>query len=123
MCRALVGFLRVCAVATAAVFARLADPDNPGLPALPGRWRDMDHLAEYLRGCRNDLAGPGVGIEPAIGEVLAALAGAPRCLLARMSGSGATCFGLFASEAERDAAAEAIAAGHPDWWTLATRIR
>ncbi len=58
---------------------------------------------------------------PEIDEVLAVLrAQLPR--LARMSGSGATCFALFASDAERDAAAGRIEDDHPDWWTLATAM-
>jgi 4-diphosphocytidyl-2-C-methyl-D-erythritol kinase len=71
-------------------------------------------------GTRNDLEAPARKLVPEIGEVLDALAGAR---LARMSGSGATCFGLFDSPAERDAASARIAASHPYWWRLATRLR
>ncbi|QZH74577.1 MAG: 4-(cytidine 5'-diphospho)-2-C-methyl-D-erythritol kinase [Erythrobacter sp.] len=68
---------------------------------------------------RNDLEGPALSLCPLIGEVLAALA-ATNPLLARMSGSGATCFALYASEAERDAAAAAMPG---EWWKLAGRLR
>jgi 4-diphosphocytidyl-2-C-methyl-D-erythritol kinase len=54
--------------------------------------------------------------------VLAALAGEPSCLLARMSGSGATCFGLFAAPADAAAAAAALARRHPHWWVAAARV-
>jgi 4-diphosphocytidyl-2-C-methyl-D-erythritol kinase len=69
---------------------------------------------------RNDLEAPAIALVPEIAMVLDALRGAP---VARMSGSGATCFGLYDSEAERDAAAAAIAASFPGWWMLQTRLR
>ncbi len=81
-------------------------------PLLPEEWR---------RG-RNDLAAPAIALVPEIDEVLAVLK-AQLPSLVRMSGSGATCFALFAGAAERDAAAERIEADHPDWWVLATELR
>jgi 4-diphosphocytidyl-2-C-methyl-D-erythritol kinase len=57
-----------------------------------------------------------------IGEVLAALRAAKDCALARMSGSGATCFGLFGSEAAAQSAAQQIQAAQPTWWVRATRF-
>ncbi len=81
-------------------------------PLDPGQWQ---------RG-RNDLAASAIALVPEIDEVLAVLrAQLPR--LARMSGSGATCFALFASDAERDAAAKRIEDDHPDWWLLASELR
>lgn len=80
-------------------------------PLDPDAWR---------RG-RNDLAAPAIALVPEIDEVLAVLrAQLPN--VARMSGSGATCFALFGSDAERDAAADRIAADHPDWWGMATNL-
>ncbi len=73
-------------------------------------------LARLLAARRNDLTRPALNLAPAVGAVLAALGEAPGCLLARMSGSGATCFGLFAEAAAAAAAARAIAAARPDWW-------
>lgn len=72
---------------------------------------------------RNDLESAALCLEPVIGDVIAALRRQRGVLLARMSGSGATCFALFGATQERDAAAAAIAAGHPGWWTMASRIR
>ena len=69
---------------------------------------------------RNDLEAPARALAPVIGEVLDALGGAEA---ARMSGSGATCFGLYADEASRDAAAARIAAAHSNWWLLKSRLR
>jgi 4-diphosphocytidyl-2-C-methyl-D-erythritol kinase len=108
-------------LATASVFAGLAESENPGLPELPVRWRGVAHLIEYLGHCRNDLTVPAMTAEPAIQQVLAALAVEPACLLARMSGSGATCFGLFATADDAAKAHTALARDHPDWWITAAR--
>lgn len=83
-----------------------------------GPMPEGDPLAIALAG-RNDLEAPAIRICPPVADVLAALA-ATAPVLARMSGSGATCFALYASKAERDAAA----AGLPrDWWHLAGTLR
>ncbi len=71
---------------------------------------------------RNDLEAPALRLCPVIGDVLTVLHDtAP--LLARMSGSGATCFALFGDRAARDAAAAQVASAHPVWWTLAGTLR
>ncbi|PZQ52223.1 MAG: 4-(cytidine 5'-diphospho)-2-C-methyl-D-erythritol kinase [Rhodovulum sulfidophilum] len=103
------------AVPTGAVFARLARRDNPPLPA-PGALPDAAALFAYLRATRNDLEPAARDIAPEIDRALTALAGQPGCALARMSGSGATCFGLFATAAEAEAAAAGIRAAEPGWW-------
>ncbi len=84
-------------------------------------WDGVDRgpLGAWQEG-RNDLEASARRLVPEIGDVLAALSGAR---FARMSGSGATCFGLYGDEAARAAAAAAIEAAHPVWWTLATRFR
>ncbi len=98
---------------------------NPGIPlstaAVFRGWDGVDRgpLGDWEAG-RNDLEAPARRLVPEIGDVLQALAGAR---LARMSGSGATCFGLFDSEAGRGAAAARITAGHPGWWVSQTRLR
>jgi 4-diphosphocytidyl-2-C-methyl-D-erythritol kinase len=81
---------------------------------LPVSWPDVATMAGDLARLRNDLEPPAIALRPAIGEVLAALTAAPDCLLARMSGSGATCFGLFPDAATAEAAAPALA--RPGWW-------
>jgi 4-diphosphocytidyl-2-C-methyl-D-erythritol kinase len=73
-------------------------------------------LAALLASRRNDLTPAALSLVPVVGEVLARLAAAPGCLLARMSGSGATCFGLFANQAEAKAAAKSLSAVQPGWW-------
>jgi 4-diphosphocytidyl-2-C-methyl-D-erythritol kinase len=69
---------------------------------------------------RNDLEAPAIELEPAIANVLAVLQGLPGCRLARMSGSGATCFGLFPTNAAAAAAARTLRVGYPQWWVRAT---
>ena len=71
-------------------------------------------MARDLARAGNDLEAPAIALAPPIGAVLAALAARPGCLLARMSGSGATCFGLFATPAAASGAADGLA--RPGWW-------
>ena len=83
---------------------------------------DAPALASLLRTRRNDLELPARAQVPAIDRVLARLAAATGCLLARMSGSGGTCFGLFADEAAAADAAGAISRERPGWWVHPTRL-
>ena len=67
--------------------------------ALPrGRFGDTADLLRFLETTRNDLEAPALALQPVIGEVLAAIRALPGALLVRMSGSGATCFGIFADD-------------------------
>ena len=102
------------ALSTADVFrARRGDFSAPA--ELPAGWDSAAAMAADLRGLTNDLQPPALALRPAIGDVLAALAARPGCLLTRMSGSGATCFGLF-SDPDR-AAREAASLAREGWWT------
>ncbi|WP_410964427.1 hypothetical protein, partial [Salmonella sp. SAL4447] len=76
-----------------------------------------------LGSARNDLQGPAIALAPAIGEAIRQLARRPGCRLARMSGSGATAFGLFSDGAAAARAAKAIRALRPNWWVEATTLR
>ena len=105
------------AVSTAEIFARL-DARHGVSGSKPARWASVQELIAYLNTTANDLEGPSRTVAPAIGDVIDALRGSPNVLLARMSGSGATCFGLFGTEASARSAAERIAAVHPDWWVM-----
>jgi 4-diphosphocytidyl-2-C-methyl-D-erythritol kinase len=80
---------------------------------MPERLADAAALAGWLRPLGNDLQDAALSLCAVIAEVLSAIAAQPGCLLARMSGSGATCFGLFATPAQAQAAAKALPA---DWW-------
>lgn len=104
-------------VSTPAVFRRLERPDNPPLPATLPAFPDAAALAAFLAGeTRNDLAGPARLEAPVIATVEDRLAASPGCLFARMSGSGATVFGLFADCESAKSAASALAGEHPSWW-------
>lgn len=108
------------AVSTAVIFRSLARKDNAAMPDVLPVWRDAADLAAWLAGQRNDMQAAAVAAAPVVGEVIAALAATPGCLLARMSGSGATCFGLYA---DAEAAARAAAAlARPGWWVRAVRL-
>jgi len=85
-----------------------------------GRLNDGAVLIGYLKSQPNDLEAPAIALQPVIADVLTALARQDGCLLARMSGSGATCFGLFASEAAAAAGAQTLASSHPRWWVAPT---
>lgn len=105
------------AVPTPSVYKARSGPFLPEAPRLPFV-REAASLAEALKERRNDLTPPALTLCPEIGEALIALETSPGCLLSRMSGSGATCFGLFPDRAAaRDAAAH-IYKNHPDWWVV-----
>jgi 4-diphosphocytidyl-2-C-methyl-D-erythritol kinase len=102
---------------------------NPLVPCPTGPvfkgWDGEDHgpldPAAWQRS-RNDLAAPAMALVPEIGEVMAVLrAQVPR--VARMSGSGATCFALFSTERDRDDAADRIIADQPEWWVMTSQLR
>lgn len=102
------------AVATADVFRVRAGGFTPDAD-LPASWEDAAAMARDLAEARNDLEAPARALRPEIGAALDALARMQGCLLSRMSGSGATCFGLFADAASAEAAARALA--RPGWWS------
>ncbi len=83
----------------------------------------LDALIARIAPARNDLEAPALTVAPVIGDTLAALRDQPDCRLARMSGSGATVFGLFGHRSAAVAAARAIAAAQPGWWVRATLLR
>lgn len=106
-------------VSTPAVFRALTRRDNPPLPDPFPAWADAAALVQWLAAQRNDLEAPARALAPQIGAVIAALSAVPGALLARMSGSGATCFALFQDEETAAEAAEAMRRDHPGWWVAA----
>ena len=106
------------AVATGAVFAAVEQRAMPPA-APPPPLGSFDALTGWLAQQRNDLQPAAVSICPAIAEVLAALDDAP---LARMSGSGATCFALHGTEAGAVAQAQRLRRVHSDWWVVAAPV-
>jgi 4-diphosphocytidyl-2-C-methyl-D-erythritol kinase len=107
-------------LATAAVFAGLETITEVGRAWPPPR--EPDAFLAWLAARQNCLEAPARRIMPQICAVHATLMAQKCCVLARMSGSGATCFGVFGDAATRDAAAAAIARAQPGWWLAATTI-
>lgn len=112
---------------TSGVPILLVNPLNP-CPTGPvfKSWDGIDRGAldaQYWREARNDLEAPAIALVPEVSTVLAMLTAQAGATLVRMSGSGATCFGLFETEAARDAATKCIMAEQPGWWQLPTVLR
>ena len=116
------------AVPTRDVFTALrahfsAQKEDVGDATFESRSRlEMKKLIDAVAHGRNDLEAPAIEVAPAIAQVLADLRALRGCRLARMSGSGATCFGLFGTAPAAAAAARALRAKHPGWWVRATKL-
>lgn len=110
------------AVATGPVFEALESRTNPAIAMEGAQLGNATETIGWLKTLRNDLQPDAILQAPAIGDMLAALhaAGAD---LARMSGSGATCFGLFEDPGAADRAAAALQEGHPRWWVCRTVLQ
>lgn len=109
------------ALSTAEVFRSLTARANPPLPD-PPTFINAQGLATWLAAQRNDLQAPASALAPVIAETLAALAQTPGTLLARMSGSGATCFALYPDSTAARLAAAQLRMIHPTWWITATSL-
>ena len=105
------------AVSTPVIFRLLKDKTKPPLMMPQGK-PSPDGWIDVLKGLRNDLEPPARDLEPEIGVVSAAL-GLTGAYLVRMSGSGASCFGLYASTKARDEAAAILSSQNPNWYVLA----
>ena len=108
-------------VATGNVFRRLDASERPGLPPLPEPGHGLMEFVFWLRRTRNDLFEPAMAEAPPVKTAARALAADPDCALARMSGSGATVFGIFMSMDAAERAAARIRKAQPDWWVVVTR--
>lgn len=109
-------------VVTADVFRRLERRANPGLPPLPTPLTRPAQLGIWLLETRNDLEETAIGLVPAIGEIIEHMRHVDGCMLARMSGSGATVFGLFGSATQAHQAAHDLRAVWPDHWVAAAPL-
>jgi 4-diphosphocytidyl-2-C-methyl-D-erythritol kinase len=108
------------ALATASVYRAFKGPFSPAARfPIPG---DVTRFAYLLAERNSDLTGTAIGLVPEIGIVLKRLARFDNCLLPRMSGSGATCFALFATRDEAIAAAAQLRSEYPAWWVAATSV-
>lgn len=106
-------------VPTPAVFRALTVKENPplALPVTP--WADAGAFLDWLAEQRNDLEEPAISLAPQIGDLLDTLWDLPEVLFARMSGSGATCFALFAEKSAAMRAVYDVQDCYPDWWVAA----
>ena len=107
---------------TAGVFASLNARTGTSAMKPPSRIETLWDLVAYLEDSGNDLESPATHLQPDIDHVLEALHHEPGCVFAQMSGSGATCFGLFNDREYAEGGAGRIAQDHPQWWVTATRI-
>lgn len=106
---------------TAEVF-RQFDPPGSDVARFEAAPRDVYAMATTLAARSNDLEAVAIGMVPQIARVIDALEENENCLLARMSGSGATCFGIFADETAAKSAAVAISGDNSSWWVRAGRV-
>jgi 4-diphosphocytidyl-2-C-methyl-D-erythritol kinase len=109
-------------VMTADVFGELKQRSGAS-PPVRQDCRSPRETANWLASVRNDLQDPACSIAPSIIDALREVSATQGCLLARMSGSGATCFGLYETKAEASAAAGRVQAQQPHWWIAATELR
>ena len=110
------------AVPTKDVFAGLKERSGVEMALPPGRFGDTADLLRFLDTTRNDLEAPAVALQPVIAEVLAAIRALPGALLVRMSGSGATCFGIFADDDACARAGDMLRKSAPRWWIAPTFV-
>jgi 4-diphosphocytidyl-2-C-methyl-D-erythritol kinase len=111
-------------VPTKGVFERLSAPRAVRAAKVSEDYPPTDRagLMSYLSDRGNDLELPAVALQPVVAEVLEALRQLPGCRLARMSGSGATCFALFDNSNAAAVAARALRERKPDWWVRSTSL-
>lgn len=108
-------------VSTAEVFRHLETRRGTGLQ-FPAGFGDLRSLCDFLRTTANDLEAPARAIAPVIADVLDELNAADGVLLARMSGSGATCFAMFSDPEKAKPLFKDLNARHPDWWIILTSL-
>ena len=105
-------------VSTPAVFNALNSKQNPPMQDVAVNCIDIAWLGDQ----RNDLEAPAMTMVPEVAAVVDAISELPKCHVARMSGSGATCFGLFTDIKHADEAANHLQKAHPNWWVVATKM-
>ena len=109
-------------VVTADVFRRLEHRNNSRMPPLPDGLEHLSVFSMWLADTRNDLEEPALAIAPVIGVLRTAVAGTQGCVLSRMSGSGATVFGLYGSGTQAMQAARDLGRAFPGFWIAATPL-
>jgi len=108
-------------VSTPKVFSAMKERRNMLMSEPFPSWGDFDGTVAWLSEQRNDMQEAAIELQPVIGQVLAELNQTDGCALARMSGSGATCFAIYKTASERDAALDVLRYRNPHWWCVATQ--
>lgn len=109
-------------VATPTVFKAMRHRNNPPMPDIPPEFSHAKDCIDWLHAQRNDMQEAATALEPAIAAVQSALEAQKDCKLARMSGSGATCFGLFEHAGAAAQAARDLSRRYPQWWITAAQL-
>lgn len=109
-------------VPTRDVFERLETPSNAPMPDAMPQGISAAEFALWMRDMRNDLEPPAILLQPVIAQVLGAFSVTPGCQLARMTGSGATCFGIYDDAETASSAAGRLREAFPGWWVAAARL-
>ena len=109
-------------VSTPAIFKSLASKNNPPLTEPHNTLDKAEPFMQWINGCRNDLQPPALIHCQQVEECLNALSSCTGSLTARMSGSGATCFGLFENDEDAKKAADTLRSEHSNWWIVATKL-
>ncbi|MEP5727863.1 MAG: 4-(cytidine 5'-diphospho)-2-C-methyl-D-erythritol kinase [Sulfitobacter sp.] len=107
---------------TSDVFRGLPGKQNPPMPATLPPHSNAHSFTKWLSTMRNDLETAAIAIAPQVSDVLAKIRATPDVALARMSGSGATCFGLYDTEKQAHSAARMLGMQNPDWWVRSTQL-
>ncbi|RAK52305.1 4-(cytidine 5'-diphospho)-2-C-methyl-D-erythritol kinase [Phenylobacterium deserti] len=91
-------------------------------PPMPAELESSEETAAWLATLRNDLEAPAIEVEPVVGEVLATLRDEPEALIARVSGSGGTCFAICEGEMAAESLAARLGGMRPGWWVRSCRL-
>jgi 4-diphosphocytidyl-2-C-methyl-D-erythritol kinase len=110
-------------VSTSEVFSKLENAERSPMIPMPPSFSSVIAFVIWLRQTRNDLLEPAKTMTRVVGTAIKALSADPECLFARMSGSGATAFGIFAKLSYAQRAAERISLQRPHWWVAATEVQ
>lgn len=109
-------------IATPRVFELLESRENPPMPSFGDGWKNLDDLVGFLGLTRNDLTASACNLMPEITKLLDSMSNLSGCKLARMTGSGATVFGIFASMDDASSARIELLQQYPDYWIEAKAV-
>jgi 4-diphosphocytidyl-2-C-methyl-D-erythritol kinase len=110
-------------LSTASVYRQLDNAERSPMPPMPASFGSVIAFVIWLRQTRNDLSIPAKAVTGLAERAVKTLSSDPECLFARMSGSGATAFGIFAKMSNAERAAERIRLKRPNWWVVATEAK